>query len=107
LAGLVGEIDQDRTGLEQAERLAAGTVGIEDRRNLVVGAEREELRRHLVVAIEGYEVGLVGEARLLEHDRDLDTIGRGQRIELDAVGMPRRPFPRDGEGGKIAQVLLL
>ena len=47
LAGLVGEIEQDRAGFEQAERLAAGSVRIDDRGDLAVRVERQEFRRPL------------------------------------------------------------
>jgi len=40
LAALLGEIDQDRAGFKQRQRLPARTVGIEDGRDLAVGTER-------------------------------------------------------------------
>ncbi len=40
LAALLGEIDQDRTGFKQRQRLPPRTVGIEDGRDLAVGIER-------------------------------------------------------------------
>ena len=89
LAGLLGEIEQDRAGFEQAERLAAGAVGIEDRRDLAVRIERQEFRRLLVVLAEVDQMRLVGQPGLLQHDRHLHAVGRRQRIELEAVGMLR------------------
>src|SRR5476651_2264752 len=44
---------------------------------------------------------LVRQSGLLQHDRDLDAVGCRQRIKLNPVGMLRRPFCRDGEGGEI------
>ena len=89
LAGLVGEIEQDRAGLEQAERLAARAVGIDDRRDLAVRVERQEFRRPGLVLADVDQMRLVGQADLLERDRDLHAVRRRQRIELDAVGVFR------------------
>ena len=73
-------------------------VGIEDGGNLVVGADRQELGRELVLRIEADPVRLVGQPQLLQQDRHLHAIGRGQRIQLDAVRVAGRPFPGDGVG---------
>src|SRR5581483_11545865 len=78
LAGLLGEILQDRAGLEQAERLAARTVGIEDCRNLAVWIERQKFGGLLVVLAEIDEMRLVGKPDLLQHDRDFDAVRRWQ-----------------------------
>src|SRR4051794_11221328 len=43
---------------------------------------------------------LVGEACFLQHDADLDAVGRGQRVELDALRVSRRPLAGDGEGSE-------
>jgi hypothetical protein len=43
LAGLLREVDQDRPGFEERQRLAARALRIEDRRDLAVGIERDEL----------------------------------------------------------------
>ena len=48
LAGLLREIDQDRAGFHERDRLAAGTVRIDDGRNLVVRADLEEIGLELV-----------------------------------------------------------
>src|SRR5262249_38741627 len=42
-----------------------------------------------------HQVRLVRKAQLLERDGGLHAVGRGQRIELDAIRMLRRPFFRD------------
>ena len=48
-AGLLGEIDQDRAGLEHRKRLAAvGGRMVDDRRNAVVRADREKFRLELL-----------------------------------------------------------
>src|ERR1700730_18298223 len=98
LAGLLGEILQDRAGLEQPERLAAWPVGIDDRGDLAVRIERQKFRRLLVVLVEVDEKHLVRQPDLFQHDRDLDAVRRRQRIELKAVWMLRRPTLGDGKG---------
>jgi len=101
LAALVGKVEQDRAGLEQGQRLVAGAVRVEDGGNLVVGADRQEFRRVLVIGVEAHQVRFVRQAGFLEHDRDLDAIGRGQRIELDPLRAQGGPFIGNEEGGKI------
>ena len=101
LAGFVREILQDRPGLEQRQRLAAGPVRIEDRWNLAVRVHRQEFRRLLVVLVEVDQMYLVGQSDLFQHDRDLDAVRRRQRIELKALGMFGGPAIGDREGGKI------
>ncbi|MFK4603627.1 hypothetical protein ABIF57_003079 [Bradyrhizobium diazoefficiens] len=101
LAGLLREILQNRPGLEQRQRPAAGTVGIEDRRDLAVRIERQKLGRLLVVLAEIDKMDLVGKPDLLQHDRHLDAVRRRQRIELKQLRMPCRPALGDGKGGEI------
>ena len=48
LPGLLGEVDQDRAGLEQRHRRPPGPSWIDDRRDAVVGGDRQELRLELV-----------------------------------------------------------
>src|SRR5262249_21215620 len=90
-ASLLGEIEQDRAGSEKPERRTAGPVGINDRRNLAVRVQGQELRRLLLVHAEVDDVRLIGHPHLLERDRNLDPIGRWQRIELEAIRMFGRP----------------
>jgi hypothetical protein len=49
LAALFGEVEKDRAGFEQRQRLSARTARIDDRRDLAVRVERAEFRRVLVV----------------------------------------------------------
>src|SRR6185437_13981286 len=107
LAGLVGEIDQDGAALEEAHRLAAGTVGIDDRRDLAVRIERHELRRLVLVLADVDEMRLVGQADLLEHDRHLHPVRRRQAVELQPVGVRRGPAPRDRKIGECGHALAL
>ncbi|MNG90185.1 hypothetical protein D3C79_490730 [compost metagenome] len=101
LAALLRQVLQNRPRLEQRQRLATGAVGIEDGWDLVVGAEGDELGAQLVIAVEADLVRLVGQADLFEHDRHLDAVGCGQRIQLQALGMLRGPFAGDGECAQI------
>ncbi|MNN76240.1 hypothetical protein D3C81_1926030 [compost metagenome] len=74
---------------------------IQDRRDLVVRVQRKELGRQLIIAVESDLVRFVRQADLFEHDRDFDTIGRRQGIELNPVRVLRRPFLGDRERGQI------
>ena len=98
LAALAREVDQNRARFEQREWLAVGTVGVEDRGDLVVRVERQELGRHLVVGVERHAMHFVGQAHFLQHDRDLHAVGRGQRVELQSLGVLGGPFLGDREG---------
>jgi hypothetical protein len=101
LAGLVSEILQDRAGLEQRQRLAAGPVRIENRRDLAVRIQLHEFRRLLVVLVEVDQMQLEGQSYLFQHDRDLDAVSRRQRIALKAVEMFCGPAFGDWVGGEI------
>jgi hypothetical protein len=90
LAGLVGEIEQDRARLEQRQRPAAGAARVEDRRDLLVRVERCELGRLLLVAIEGDAVRLVGEADLLDAI-DAPSRSASAAARAGVGGMARRP----------------
>src|SRR5512139_285323 len=90
LAGLLGEIDQDRARFEQADRLAAGTVGIDDRRNAVVGADAQELGLELLTLGDVDLVHAIGQPALLQHYRNLAAVGRAPRMKLDHLLVP--PF---------------
>jgi glutathione S-transferase len=52
------------------------------------------------------QMRLVGQADLLQHDRDLHPVRRGERIELEPVGMPGWPALRDGKCRKICHLSL-
>src|SRR5262249_55979679 len=100
-AGLVSEVEEDGTGLEQGERITIGTVRVKDRRGLAVRVEREKLRAPGFVLADVDQVRLVGQAQLLERDRNLDPVRRRQRVELEAGGRFCRPGGGGGGGGKI------
>src|SRR5690606_18320601 len=88
-AGLLGEVEEDGAGFEDADRLAPRAVPVHDRRDLVVRADREELRRELLVAGDVDDAHLVGQAHLLEGHADLASVGRIPGVQFDAH-RPRR-----------------
>jgi len=100
-AGLVGEVDEDRAGFEQADRLPVRSIGIDDGGDLAVGVERQEGRLRVLVLADVDAVRLVVEAEFLQRDRDLDAVRRRQRIELDDVRPLGRPARDDRERRKI------
>ena len=83
LAGLLREINQDRPGLEECERLSARAIAIDNRGNLAVGIYRHKLGLELIALGNVDFVNMIGEAGLLEHDRDLAAIGRAPGVEID------------------------
>ncbi|MNL27199.1 hypothetical protein D3C87_1487730 [compost metagenome] len=101
LSALVGQVDQDRPGFEQCQRLVVRTVGVEDRRDLVVGIEGKKFRGHLIVGVEAYPVRFIRQADLFEHDRYLDAVGGRQGVQLNPLRVLGRPFAGDGECGQI------
>src|SRR3546814_8640848 len=86
LAGLLGKIEEDRPGLEQRYGTAAiGGLGIDDRRDTVVGRDRQEIGRELLALADVHRHDPIGQARLLQEDRDLMAIGSGPVIKIDNI----------------------
>src|SRR5262249_29227016 len=79
LAGLLGEIEQDRARLHQAEIV----VAIDDRRDAVVRADLEELGLELLVLADVDRVGLVRDADLLQHDGGLAAVRGRPGVKID------------------------
>jgi hypothetical protein len=80
LAGLFRKIDQDRAGFPKRDRLSVRAIGVDDRGDLVVGVQRQELRAFHVGIGQGYAMRLVGQAQLLQRDRGLDAVLRGEGV---------------------------
>ena len=76
LAGLGGEILQDRARLHQAD----ACLVISDGRDLPVGRDTEELRLMLFARADVHPADLVVEAHFLERDCDLVSVGRSPEI---------------------------
>ena len=74
---------------------------IDDRRYASVRVQRHERRILRLVVRDVDQVGLVRQASLLKHDRDLDAIGRRGCVELQAIGMRCRPALRDRKGREV------
>ena len=92
-AGLARQVEQDRAGLEDRDRLAAGAVGVDDRRDHAARADRHELGGELLVLADIHGMDVVGQLELLERDGDLAPVGRAPGIKLDGhVGSPRQFF---------------
>ncbi len=77
------QVGQDRTGLEDRDRLATGPLGIDDRWDAVVGRNRQELRLELVTPADVYEMRRVRDAQLLQRDGNLEAVRGVPVVELD------------------------
>ena len=66
LAGFIGEIFENRSRLENAQRpLAVARFEIDDRRNPIVRRNFQKLRRELLALADVYRLERVRQARLL------------------------------------------
>ena len=83
LAGLVGEIEQDRAGLDDGVGLPARTVMIDDGWNLAVGIDLKELGRELIALPDVDKLGVIGKFEFLERDENLLNIRTGKCIKID------------------------
>jgi hypothetical protein len=79
LAALVGEIDQDRAGLHQAEPV----IAIDDRRDAVVRADLQKFRLELLVLADVDRVHGVGQAHFLERDGSLAAVRGRPGVKID------------------------
>ena len=82
LAGLFGQVDQDRRRLGQGHR-AELAVGIDDHWHLGVGIERKEGRRLLLALAHIDGVQDIGQSQLLQCDGDLHAVGRGEGVDVE------------------------
>src|SRR5882672_3810355 len=83
-AGLVSQIDQDGAGFEHRKRLAAiGRRVVHDRRNPIIRADRQKVRLELVAGPDVDGDDRIGNAKLLQHDRDFPAVRRRRVIEVD------------------------
>ena len=90
--GLVGQIDQDRPGLEHRDRLAAiGRRAVHDGRNAVVRADRQKFRPELLAGADVDRNDLIGKPEFLQHDRDFPAVGRRRVVQVDH-GFPWLPM---------------
>jgi hypothetical protein len=107
-AELLGQVHQDRAGLEDPDRL--GTAAVHQRRDLGVRVHRDEAAAELIAVADLDQPGVVLRAlvaerqQLLEHDRDLDAVRRAQRIELQRVRPTGSSFSCVGAGDRAVDV---
>src|SRR5204862_3141886 len=104
LAGLFAKVDEDRAGLEDADRPAIGTVGVDDRRDLAVRAYLQESRLPLLALANVDDPHRIGQPHLLERHAYLATVRRIERVQLnghsaipvvDGARRRNRPAVRD------------
>ena len=87
LAALLGEVERDRAGLRDRERLPARTVLVDDRGDRRRGVDREVLGLARVARREVELVRAVGEARFLERDRGAMAVAGAGGVEVDHPGV--------------------
>ena len=91
LAGLLGEILENRAGLEHVERpLAVSGFMIHDRRDAVVRRNREKLRRKLLAFADVDRLDLIGKTGLFQKDRDLVAVWCGPVVQIDHGGLLKK-----------------
>jgi len=79
----LGEVHQDRAGLENGDRLAAGTFVVDDGGDFRVRIDLDEIRVVLIALPHIDEMLLVGQFGLFQHDVDFLHVRAGQRIKID------------------------
>jgi hypothetical protein len=89
LAGLRGEVEEDRPRFGERHGLAARTVGVHHRRHLVVGRDLEEFGLELVAHADIHRDHPVGQAGFLQHDVDLVPVGRRPGVQVDHSSLTR------------------
>ena len=102
LAGLFGQIDQDRRRIENPRFYATRSVGIDDHRHLAVRVDGAKSWRVLFTLAGVDRDHLVGQPRLFQKERDLCGIGRRMEIEVDHE--VSRGFSRAGEAMACGQI---
>src|SRR3954470_6253735 len=93
-------MQQDRAGLEGADRPAIRTVrvvAIDDRRHPVVRADRQKFRLELVAFADIDRDRAVFETALFEHDADLPAVRSRPVIEVDHDASPDEPAANGSE----------
>src|SRR5581483_2658757 len=96
LAGLAGEINQDRPGFENRQRLAAQTVPVDDRGDFVVRTDLEKFRFELVAPLDVDRMRGVWKAGFLKHDMDFAAIRGRPTVNVDHAPPPASHSP-DGK----------
>ncbi len=76
-ACLLGEIEQDRIGIEHPRRLAAGPFGVDDRRHLAVRIDGAEFRLVLLALGGVHRHDLIGKPEPSSRSATLAGLGVG------------------------------
>ncbi len=77
-AGLLGEIDQDRPGLDQGQRLAVRTLRVDQGRDAAGRVDLQVIRLFLVALRQVQNMDLAGDAAFVDRDRGaLPVAGAG------------------------------
>jgi len=82
LAGLIGEIEQDRVRIEHLG------VAVDDRRHFRVGIDRNEFRAELLALARVDRNRLVFEPGLFEKQRHFRRVRRAREVELQHLAAP-------------------
>ncbi|MGZ2405055.1 hypothetical protein ACVIKO_002315 [Rhizobium ruizarguesonis] len=83
-AGLLGEVEEDRAGFEDAQRTAAiGRLVIDDGRHAVIGVESEIIRLELVAPADIDRHQPIGRTRFLQEDRNFLAVRRRPVVEIN------------------------
>jgi hypothetical protein len=86
-AGLLGQVQQDRAGLEHALRSTAiGRGVVDDGRHLVVGRDGQEFRLELVARADVDRVDAVLQAGFLQQQGHFVAVRGGPVIQVDHGG---------------------
>jgi hypothetical protein len=83
LAGLFGEVDQDRARLDHRVRLPAWSVAVDNRGHLQQWIDFGKFGRELLARPHVNGLDIVGQPAFLEHDEDLLHVRAGQRIKVN------------------------
>ena len=82
-AGLVGQIEQDRAGIENPRLSAAGPFGIDDRGHFAVRIDLPEGGQMLLAFARVDRHHFVGQACLFEKERDFGRVRRRMEVKAD------------------------
>src|SRR6516165_2461225 len=109
LAEFLGQVHQDRAGLEDPDRL--GTAAVDQRRDLGIRVRGDKAAAELIAVAYLDQPGIVLRAlmtegqQLFEHDRNLDAIRCAQGVELQRVAADRQLLLVRGARGWPVDVL--
>ncbi|MNI83659.1 hypothetical protein D3C73_1404910 [compost metagenome] len=105
LAGLLGQVQEDGTGLEQGDgRAAVGGLCVDDGGDAVVGRDGQKFGFELIAAADVHRMDLVGQAGFFKEQRDLVAVGGGPVVEIDHGVRPGNQGAAGRAGGWKAMI---